>query len=194
MRLSSLKVLEFHNDTKTKDWATSAWGGGPRGDEVSQTCNDAEMKSLLFLSVVALIVAGATAQSTRDARQPDGQAQDRLVGAWKLVSLEEPGADGRVHKADCAGQFVFTRNGKASVQVMYRGAQNGSSYAQGGYEASYGGYRIDDSSTFTFHIEGAIVRTLIGKDLKRAYQISGNRLTVTSTDSREHWRVVWERY
>ena len=51
--------------------------------------------------------------------------------------------------------FVFTREGKASVQVMYRNAQTGSAYAQGGYEASYGSYHIDDSSTFTFHIEGA---------------------------------------
>jgi hypothetical protein len=34
--------------------------------------------------------------------------------------------------------------------VMYRNAQTGSAYAQGGYEASYGSYRIDDSSTSRF--------------------------------------------
>lgn len=90
--------------------------------------------------------------------------------------------------------FVFTNDGKASVQVMYRTPQTGSAYAQGGYEASYGSYTVNDSSTFTFHIEGALVRTLIGKELKRAYQISGNRLTVKSTDQNERWRVVWERY
>jgi Lipocalin-like domain len=90
--------------------------------------------------------------------------------------------------------FVFTRDGKASVQVMYRTAQSGSNYAQGGYEASYGTYHVDDSSTFRFHIDGALVRTLIGKDLKRHYQISGNRLIVKSTDPNEHWKVVWGRY
>ena len=89
-------------------------------------------------------------------------------------------------------KFVFTSNGKASVQVMYRNVQTGSSYVQGGYEASYGSYRIDDSSTFTFHIDGALVRTLIGKDLKRVYELSGNRLTVKSTDPNEHWKVVWD--
>jgi hypothetical protein len=77
---------------------------------------------------------------------------------------------------------------------MYRKAQTGSAYAQAGYEASYGSYRIDGSSTFTFHINGALVRTLIGEDLNRAYEISGNRLTVKSTDTNEHWEVVWERY
>jgi len=90
--------------------------------------------------------------------------------------------------------FMFTRDGKASVQVMYKAPQTGSSYAQGGYEASYGSYRVDDSSTFTFHVEGALVRTLIGKDLKRRYEISGNRLIVKSSDRNELWKVEWERY
>ena len=146
------------------------------------------MKSLLLLSVVLLSVGGA-AQSVHDA-----PIKNRLVGAWKLNSLEESDADGQVNKADCDGMFLFSRDGKASVQVMYRNAQTGSAYAQGGYEASYGSYRIDDPSTFTFHVDGALVRTLIGKDLKRAYEITGNRLTVKSTDPNEHWKVVWERY
>jgi hypothetical protein len=151
------------------------------------------MKLLLLLSLL-LLNAGVVAQSAPDAPDRNTEIQNRLVGTWKLVSLEEPSADGQVHKADCAGMFVFTREGRAGVQVMYRDRQTGSAYAQGGYEASYGTYRIDNSSTFTFHIEGALVRTLIGKDLKRRYEISGNRLTVKSTDPNEHWKVVWERY
>jgi hypothetical protein len=146
------------------------------------------MKSFLLLSLV-LLNAGAAAQSAHDAPN-----QNRLVGAWKLISLEEPSADGQVHKVDCSGMFVFTRDGKASVQVMYRNAQTGSAYAQGGYEASYGSYRTDNFSIFTFHIDGALLRTLIGKDLKRAYEIFGNRLTVKSTNPNEHWKVIWERY
>lgn len=151
------------------------------------------MKSLLSFSLV-LLSAGAAAQAPPAAPNRNTEIENRLLGAWKLVSLEEPSADRQVHKADCTGMFVFTRDGKASVQVMYRNAQTGSAYAQGGYEASYGSYRIDDSSTFTFHIDGALVRTLIGKDLKRSYEISGDRLTVKSTDPNEHWKIVWERY
>ena len=120
--------------------------------------------------------------------------ENPLVGAWKLVLLEEHSADRQVHKANCDGMFVFTREGRASVQVMYRSAKTASAYAQGNYEASYGSYNIDDSSPFTFHIDGALRRTLVGKDLKRAYEITGNRLTVKSTQPNEHWRVVWERY
>lgn len=151
------------------------------------------MKSLLLLSLV-LLTAGAAAQPAPEAPNGNMEIENHLVGAWKLVSLEEPGADGQVQKPGCAGLFVFTPDGKASVQVMYRKAQAGSAYAHGGYEASYGTYRIDGPSTFTFHIDGALVRTLMGKDLKRAYEISGNRLTVKSTDPTEHWKAVWKRY
>jgi len=150
------------------------------------------MKSLLLLAVV-LLGAGFVAPSAPEAPNRNTETTNPLVGAWKLVSLEELNEDGQVHKADCAGMFVFTSDGKASVQVMYQNAQPGSAYAAGGYEASYGSYRINDASTFTFHIEGALVRTLIGKDLKRAYEISGNRLTVKSTNPTEHWKIVWER-
>src|SRR6266700_3502948 len=64
-----------------------------------------------------------------------------------------------------------------------------------GYEASFGSYRVDENShTFTFHVEGAMVRSLIGKDLPRAYEMSGNQLVVKSTNPNEHWRVAWEHY
>jgi hypothetical protein len=141
-----------------------------------------------------LVSVGAAAQSAADIPNRKTEIRDDLVGAWKLVALEEPSADGQIHRADCTGMFVFTRDGRASVQVMYRTAQTGSAYVQGGYEASYGSYHIDNSSTFTFHIDGALVRTLVGKDLKRGYEISNNRLIVESTDPNEHWKVVWERY
>ena len=136
---------------------------------------------------------------------PAGQAhaqqeQSRFVGAWRLVWLEEPDANGTVHKADCTGLLVFTLDGHMSVQVMYRNLQGGGQggpvqYAQGGYEASFGTYQIDESAhTFAFHVEGAMVRSLLGKDLPRTYELSGNQLIVKSTNPNEHWRVVWEHY
>jgi hypothetical protein len=73
------------------------------------------MKSLFLLSVVALLSAGATARSAPDVPDHTAEIENRLAGAWKLVSLEEPSADGQVHKADCAGMFVFTSDGNASV-------------------------------------------------------------------------------
>ena len=126
--------------------------------------------------------------------------RDRFTGAWRLLWLEEPDADGKVHRADCTGLLVYTRDGHMSVQVMYRSPQTGGQagplqYAQGGYEASFGTYKIDENThTFAFHVEGAMVRSLIGKDLPREFELSGKQLIVKSTDPNEHWRVAWEHY
>jgi hypothetical protein len=158
------------------------------------------MRKLLLLSVVSLCIAlaGTTLSSSQDGRNEG--IRDRFVGAWRLARLEQPGTDGKVHSADSIGLLVFTRDGHMSVQVMERNPQAQAAagpeqYSQGGYEASFGKYEINESShTFTFHVEGALVRSLIGKDLPRAFDFSGKQLIVKSTRSDEHWRVVWEHY
>lgn len=86
-----------------------------------------------------------------------------IIGAWRLVSIEPA--------ADCTGQFVFSADGRFSVQVMYRDAQLDSPYARAGYEATFGRYEVDERShTLTLHVEGALVRDLVGKDLVRTFE------------------------
>jgi len=158
------------------------------------------MKNLLVLGGLSLFLGMATsAPFGAQDRDDHERIQCRFVGAWRLARLEEPDADGKVHTADCSGLLVYTRDGHMSVQVMYRNPQAGAAagpvqYAQGGYEASFGTYRIDDAHKFTFHVEGAMVRSLVGKDLPRAFELTSNQLIVKSTDPKEHWRVTWERY
>jgi Lipocalin-like domain len=155
------------------------------------------MKKLILPGVVSLLVLAATTLSAQDRGGKDG-IRDRFVGAWRLASLEQEGADGKVHTADSTGLLIFTSDGHMSVQVMERNPQSQTpagpeQYSQGGYEASFGTYAIDDSArTFTYHVEGALVRTLIGKDLPRAFEFSGKQLIVKSTRPDEHWRVAWE--
>ena len=157
------------------------------------------LRFIIVLFLIALAITRSTALTARDRFTAAQRDRERFVGAWRLAWMEEPGADGKVHRADCTGQFVFTRDGSASVQVMYRNPGGGDTgpvqYAQGGYEASYGRYDIDDrAQTWTFHVEGAMVRSLVGKDLKRRYEFSKNLLIVTPSSPDEHWRVAWERY
>ena len=157
------------------------------------------MKKLVS-SVLVAIFFGTTVVAFPAGQAHAQQEQSRFVGAWRLVWLEEPDANGTVHKADGTGLLVFTLDGHMSVQVMYRNLQSGGQggpvqYGQGGYEASFGTYQIDESAhTLAFHVEGAMVRSLIGKDLPRAYELSGNQLIVKSTNPNEHWRVAWEHY
>lgn len=162
------------------------------------------MKRILLLGVMALLLAVSTLSSSSLSRSQDRDAdrgvRDRFVGAWRLVWLEEPDADGKVHRADCTGMFVFTREGRASVQVMYGSPRAGTpsgpvQYVQGGYEASFGRYEVDEATrTFTYHVEGALVRSLVGKELVRSFEMSDRQLIVRSRDPSERWRVAWEHY
>jgi hypothetical protein len=157
------------------------------------------MKKLLSLGVASLLVTAVMTLPAQDRDGNDG-IRERFVGAWRLASIEQQGADGKVHKADSTGLLVFTRDGHMAVQVMERNPQAQTAagpeqYSQGGYEASFGTYAIDDRAhTFTYHVEGALVRTLIGKDLTRVYDFSGKQLIVKSSGPDEHWRVAWGHY
>ena len=162
------------------------------------------MKKPLLRGVASLLMGMTAAMLVAQDRDASEGIRDRLVGAWRLAWLEEEGADGKIRRADCTGLLVYTRDGHMSVQVMYRNPRANSEaatsaapvpYAQGGYEASFGRYEIDKSNrTFTFHVEGALVRALVGKDLPRAFEFSGKQLIVKSTHPEEHWRVAWEHY
>jgi hypothetical protein len=146
-------------------------------------------------SVVAICVVVLTAGTTTDQDRGSQDIRDKFAGVWRLAWLEQPGSHGKVHRIDCCGLFVFTRDGHASVQVMERSPQTQAAagpqqYSQGGYEASWGTYNVDERAhTFTFHIEGALVRSVVGKDLPRAYEFSGKQLIGTpiaaATRSRE---------
>ena len=155
----------------------------------------------LFSNVFAclLLIAITSPPCGSHNQAANAPLQDRFIGAWRLLWLAEPDASGKIHRADCTGLLVYTQDGHMSVQVMYRNAHTGGQggpvqYAQGGYEASFGTYRINDARTFTFHVEGAMVRGLIGKDLVRAFELSGNQLIVKSADPNEHWCVAWEHF
>ena len=151
---------------------------------------------------VALCVALSFGLSASFALEQTGKSDgERFVGAWKLLVLERPGTDGHMNRSECCGMFVFSADGHLSVQVMEpepraQLAPPGSEqYSQAGYEASYGTYVVDERArTFTFHVEGALVRTLIGKDLPRRYEFKGNQLIVQSARPDENWRVIWIRY
>ena len=82
------------------------------------------MRNPLSLAGVILLF-GMTAMtlSGRQDRVGNGEVQDKFVGAWRLVALENQSPDGKTSRIECCGMFVFTRDGHASVQVMRRGSE-----------------------------------------------------------------------
>jgi hypothetical protein len=124
---------------------------------------------------------------------------EKLVGAWQLVSLGEPGADGEANSlAGLKGILIYTRDGHMSVQLMYHepAAALSNDYVLKGYEASFGSYDVDEGKhTVTHHVQGSITRGLVGKDLPRIYQFTDDRhLIIKPARPGEHWSVTWEHY
>ncbi|MGC1295019.1 MAG: lipocalin-like domain-containing protein [Alloacidobacterium sp.] len=158
------------------------------------------MKALLCwaLATVAALSGVSLAQSSGKKDAGPGSEKEKLIGAWRLVSMEEPAADGKVNRiTDRKGMLIYTRDGHMSVQLMLPQSESGVSndYVLNGYEASFGSYDVNEEArTVTHHVQGSISRGLVGKDLPRAFQFSDGRLIIKSTRPDEHWSVTWEHY
>jgi Lipocalin-like domain len=160
------------------------------------------MKTLYCGALAALVaIAGFTqAQSAKKHGSGHDSAREKLIGAWHLVRIDSPGQDGKPSPIpQPKGMLIYTRDGHMSVQLMYPRSVNAQSneYVQDGYEASFGSYDVDEAThTLIHHVQGSITRDLlVGKDLPRVYQFTGNgHLIIKSARPDEHWFVTWEHY
>jgi hypothetical protein len=147
---------------------------------------------LVVAMIFSLSVSAQTANKT--------SAREILIGAWHLVHIDAPGADGKsMPVPQPKGVLIYTRDGHMSVQLMYPESANtlSNEYVLNGYEASFGSYDIDETArTVTHHVEASNTRDLlVGKDLPRKYEFTADgHLIIRSTRPDEHWSVTWEHY
>jgi len=88
---------------------------------------------LIGMTFIGMTFIGMTAMTLSGSQ--DRAVRDRFVGAWRLAWLEEQGADGKIHWADCTGLLVYRRDGHMSVQVMYRNPANSDQRCAGAIRA-----------------------------------------------------------
>lgn len=141
--------------------------------------------------------------------QAVGQTQqssnrDRLIGAWRLLSLEMM-VDGKIlyplgeHPI---GRLTYDAAGRTSAQVMKSGRRSAitdpSAVARGtedelrqiadGYVGYFGSFDVD-GSTVTHHIEACTLPAWTGTDQKRQMEFAGTRLVLRFGPN----KLVWER-
>ena len=142
----------------------------------------------------------------------------RLVGAWRLVSVETTRLNGEViypfYGKHPEGLLIYDRSGCMSVQIVSdpKPTVPGSSSREGflaasptdkaiaidGYYAYFGAWTVDPSgSTITHHIQQSLYPGERGEDGVRRLLLVGNRLTLVAKaheSGEEHERrLVWER-
>lgn len=156
------------------------------------------MRTAMFAALLILVAAAATTDLAQAGGQVKDGVRERLVGSWRLAWVEEQQGDGTMRKfSDRHGTIVYTHDGNMSVQIMLPEgnvpADNPVQYDSGSYEAYYGSYDVDEAAhTVTHHVQGALVRSLIGKNLMRVYRFEGNQLILKSSRPDEHWTIAWE--
>lgn len=126
---------------------------------------------------------------------PAFSQESPIIGAWRMVSLEA-GAEGNLKPVPYSGQAIFTEAGTLSVQAQNPDAKAPDTpYTANGYEAYYGPVVINDQDkTFVITIESSLVRNLVGKSMKRKFQVLNNTLVLTPDNPAEGWRVTYEHY
>jgi len=169
------------------------------------------LRSLITGTLLAPLVLSAQSQS-------DASVREKLVGAWRLVSVETVKPNGEViypfYGKHPQGLIMYDQSGWMSVQIISDPApavpkvdsrqdfaaapDKEKAAAAEGYYAYYGTWTVDASkATVTHHIHQSLMPGERGEEGVRHFVLEGDRLTLTAKThemGEEHERrLVWQR-
>jgi hypothetical protein len=124
----------------------------------------------------------------------EGPLSTRLPGTWLLESRIDRTAAGERHPDPLLGEdpvalLVYDRSGHFTAQFMKRDRSSpaleasasaaNNTRAQGGYDAYFGTYRVDDAQgTVTQELLGSLSPGNVGMVLTRAMSVRGDTLVI----------------
>jgi hypothetical protein len=118
-----------------------------------------------------------------------------LPGTWELLSRTDVNDSGETQIEPSLGSdpislLIYDRSGHFAAQFMKRdrlatkavdapmGGTN-NTRAQGGYDAYFGIYKVDDAAgTVTQQLTGALSAESVGMEVTREMKVDGDRLTI----------------
>lgn len=143
-----------------------------------------------------LVLTGMVASLSLASVAAADEARNSLVGAWKLLSVETRRSDGTVsplYGAATSGVLVYDRSGQMSAHLMDLSIQRcgtmdrrkcPDSVARNAFD-NYLGYwgryeLLPGQNVVIHHVEGASHPDWIGTDQKRTFELSGNRIVIST--------------
>jgi hypothetical protein len=157
---------------------------------------------ILFGSFAVLVapvspVAVWSAAQSSPARGAEGDAKSRIAGTWKLLTIERLGPDGVVlapaappafGSPNPVGFIVYDAAGYMGVTIMqsgrqkFRGAEPTPEEAKAAllsFTSYFGTFSVNEAEgTVTHHVQGSLNPNNTGTDLKRAFELAGNRVVL----------------
>jgi hypothetical protein len=166
-------------------------------------------KLLSFASVLLVLATSFPTSESRAASKPQS-----LVGTWKLISFKQVKADGSssdLYGASPLGQLIYGSHGLMSVQFQTANlAKCGTldrrkcpdSVARSAFDnylGYWGRYTLSaDRKSIMHAIEGASAPDWIGTSQQRFFELSGDKLTLTTPTQQiagveSKTVLVWQR-
>ena len=175
-----------------------------------------------FALAAVFVLAGFAARCGTNAFasvHPD--VREQLVGSWSLASRVSTLANGEVLPdrglaTTPKGLLIYDRTGHVAAQLSRQGrtvemigeecqeaakirGTNDTAQTVLGYDAYFGTFMVNEREGFVVHhLESALFPRDVGKDIRRNFTVSGDKLTIkfntTTSDGTPVTRtLVWER-
>jgi len=150
--------------------------------------------------------SGITGATRAEGQNPEASVRKRLIGVWKLLSLDVSVDDNVLHPYGEApiGRLTYDDAGRMSAHVMKAGRESAihdpdeianascdelRQIAEG-YVGYCGTFTLDEGSqTVIHHVEACTLPAWVGTDQRRQYEFVGGLLVLSAGSA----KVVWER-
>jgi Lipocalin-like domain len=164
----------------------------------------ASLKPLYFVLLLAEITSFSPTLQAQEGKIPG----HGFVGSWRLRRTERIDGSTPVSVPNAQGMIVFDSAGhvieivtegyRKPFAVLNRPTPEEALEAFNTFAGLWGSYRADEKTkTITYHPEGAVNPSLMGQDLKRTYDLDGDRLVIMSTPGESNIQGVvrwtWQR-
>jgi hypothetical protein len=168
------------------------------------------------LGAVAATASAAEVLNEQGPAPTGSRVARQLIGTWKLVAIEERGADGKLTipldvGANPVGLLIYDATGHMSAHAVRRGRPRFESddvhritpqqakTAFVGYNGYFGTYTVDErAGVVIHHVLGGSIPNWEGGDQRRRYTLAQDKLIleppeIQAAGERRTRRLTWQR-
>jgi hypothetical protein len=167
---------------------------------------------LLFM----MILAAGWCTADASGAEPAAGAAKKLVGTWKLVSIEERDGSGKIvvpmdFGPEAVGMLMYDASGHMAAQAgrrgrarletedVHRAPAEQAKAAFAGYAAYFGTYEVNErESIVVHHVEASLLPNWEGGDQRRKFTLRGDKLILEppafqANGEQRTRRLTWQR-
>ena len=170
----------------------------------------------LLVLVIATSVCWVVGRTSGADQRSKGPGSQKLVGTWKLVSIEERDANGKLatpldYGPEPIGLLMYDAAGHMSAHAIrrnrpqlgsddvHRATPEQAKAAFVGYNGYFGTYTVDEQAGLVIHhVQGSMIPNWEGSEQRRRFTLADNKLIleppeIQAAGEKRTRRLTWER-